>query len=73
MPPTLFCLSIVDTMTNPLVLFQQMSLGYLQLVIEKEQKRKDVLKAAYDRWAAKSLEMHSKTYMVKKKEFDILD
>jgi hypothetical protein len=61
----------LDTMIPSLI--QQVLIGHFQLLVEREEKRKAQLKAAYDRWAAKSKEMHSKTYMVKKKEFDILD
>ena len=41
-------------------LIQQVLIGHFQLLVEREEKRKAQLKAAYDRWAAKSQEMQPK-------------
>ena len=46
-------------------LIQQVLIGHFQLLVEREEKRKAQLKAAYDRWAAKSQEMQEKNIGVK--------
>jgi hypothetical protein len=43
-------------------------IGYVQLFIEREEKRQAQLKAAYDRWAEKN---KSKSYNYKKKRVDV--
>ena len=48
----------LDTMIPSLI--QQVLIGHFQLLVEREEKRKAQLKAAYDRWAAKSQEMQPK-------------
>ena len=57
----------LDTMIPSLI--QQVLIGHFQLLVEREEKRKAQLKAAYDRWAAKSQEMQPK----KEKNLDILE
>ena len=52
-------------------MIQKMFLGYVQLFVEREERRKAELVAAYNRWTAKK--MSSKAYKTPKQKFDLLD